>query len=222
MAQDALTGCDDRHVAGVLSEPAYDRVKATLDTMDERTIEDQVLIIWGTLHSRELDGRHADSFVSRSKSTASKKLASGKVDYVAHAEAIGERLANNAIRGDDGSVTWISFEPIGDTGRFRFQPISSNLYSGSLGVSLFFYALYQETGDKYWETYAKGAIAHILADLANDRPFKLMLPHGGLSGVGALLYSCVRLFEYTQDEGFLEAINQCCLLYTSPSPRDRG
>lgn len=220
VAQDALTGCDDRHVAGVLSEPAYDRVKATLDTMDERTIEDQVLIIWGTLHSRELDGRHADSFVSRSKSTASKKLASGKVDYVAHAEAIGERLANNAIRGDDGSVTWISFEPIGDTGRFRFQPISSNLYSGSLGVSLFFYALYQETGDKYWETYAKGAIAHILADLANDRPFKLMLPHGGLSGVGALLYSCVRLFEYTQDEGFLEAINQCKRILTDDMIND--
>ena len=104
------------------------------------------------------------------------------------AKAIATRIHDLAIRGADGTVTWIvpAFE---HDGRYLLRPMGLDLYGGTAGVGLFLAALSRVTGDAAHRALALAAVGG-LAQLA-DQTAASAFPVGGLTGLGSAIYTLV-------------------------------
>ena len=104
------------------------------------------------------------------------------------AKAIATRIHDLAIRGADGTVTWIvpAFE---HDGRYLLRPMGLDLYGGTAGVGMFLAALSRVTGDAAHRALALAAVSG-LAQLA-DQTAASAFPVGGLTGLGSAIYTLV-------------------------------
>jgi len=62
-------------------------------------------------------------------------------EILTHVRNIAEELLTRAIHSKEGSLGWIHFEPRLDTDQYQLQAINESLYSGKIGIALFFLRL---------------------------------------------------------------------------------
>ncbi len=109
---------------------------------------------------------------------------------------IAAELMQESVRGDDDSISWIALEYLQKAGIFQFKPISSNLYSGALGVAYFFAALARITRMHSHHQYALSALAPVLRIAQQEARDVLRFSGLGIGvGLGSLIYGLASIAE---------------------------
>jgi class II lanthipeptide synthase len=118
------------------------------------------------------------------------------------AEAIGRELLDEALRAGDGSMSWIALEYLKEAGIFQLKPISYNLYSGAMGVTLFLAALSRATGRDEYRAAAKAALAPILRIAESEADDVIRFSGLGVGvGLGSLIYGLASVAELLDGDG---------------------
>lgn len=196
---------------GAIAETALERVAARLRRLSP---EDQALqagLVRAALQARF----NAPASAAGSVARAERRMGTGARPGAAargapatpeaalqRANEIGALLAQRAIRGADGSVTWLGFAFDHGSESIRLEALGSDLYGGRAGVALFLAALHRVTGDAAMARLARAAIA----PQAGEEPGRpLQEAAAGIAGAGGLLYAWTRVGAWLGDEGLLAA-----------------
>ncbi|MEM7155121.1 MAG: type 2 lanthipeptide synthetase LanM family protein [Myxococcota bacterium] len=195
------TGTGELVSSEFLRAAPLDGVRERLAALGEEDLALQLSYIQASIQSRNGRVTHGHDHQA---SEAPLEVDPASVDFVAEAERIGDQLDRAAIKADDGSMTWISFEHLFGSDAFRLGPCSTLLYGGSLGVGLFFAALHRVTGKERWKTCCHATLAHVYAEI--DGGFEegiLPWSTGGLTGDGSVIYTLAKAAEYLDDPSLL-------------------
>lgn len=176
-------------------ECSHDLTIERLRSLNDADLEFQVDIIRSAVRSREAG--------CRGTLPVAKALSPGPEDpsaWVAEAVAIARPLADQAIRGADGSICWIqrawSHELSADPPVAELQVTGNDLYNGAPGIALFLAAVERANPGGGLLPFALGAIQPLIADLsASGDDVAEQLGLGGLSGVGSAVYALTCMSE---------------------------
>lgn len=162
----------------------------------------------------------------------------GKTDNAFQAEPLQDRclreasaIADELLRSRAGSSHGGSFwrGPSGygtDLSPLQISKLGPHLYDGTTGTALFLAALGFITGKmEYSDTalWALEPLRHKLRKLAADptRASSIDIPIGGLIGIGAFIYTFVRVAEWLDEPQLLrDAQEASCLITTARIARD--
>jgi type 2 lantibiotic biosynthesis protein LanM len=176
-------------------ERSHDLALDRLDSLSDVDLGLQVDLIRSAIRSR--------SASSEARSSAISGLPCGPDDpqaWLAEAVAIARSLAEQAIRGADGSVCWIqrvwSRELPADPPVAELQVTENDLYNGGPGIALFFAAVERVAPGNGLLPYALGAIQPLIADLSNSGDdVAEQIGLGGLCGIGSAVYALTCMSE---------------------------
>jgi len=183
-------------------EAGFDGVLTRLRGLCSEDLEYQLTIARTLLHARRA-AAHATDDVTAPESDAVRLHGDEPEDpfsispeaLVARAEAIAAQLMERAIHGKDGSVTWLTlaYHPI--SGRQRLEPMGINLYDGSMGVALFFAALFNITGNEAYRACAMRIIKPVRERIDGPHAGKTLrkIGLGGALGLGSVLYGMTKI-----------------------------
>jgi lantibiotic modifying enzyme len=112
-------------------------------------------------------------------------------------------LQRRAHTGTDGSVTWIGIRYHSRLGRYRVDPLGTDLYGGAPGIGLFLAALARVTGAGELSTLAHGALSSLRGTLRGDPGSLPVAELGAADGVGSSVLSMLAMYLLTEDDSFL-------------------
>jgi type 2 lantibiotic biosynthesis protein LanM len=128
---------------------------------------------------------------------------------VRRAKQLGNWIEENAIRGNDGSVTWIGLQACPNTEHFMFEPLDASLYCGRPGVAIFLAALGVITREERFINTALSSMQTIRGEIHQNSPKLLRLGVGGLTGLGGLVYSLATLARLLDDNALMSDAEAC-------------
>lgn len=184
----------------VVETSAFDRLTARLKDLSGPALDFQTAVIRtvmpGPPHFESTDWPDAPPL--------SRELA------VARATAIADELEAASVT-DAGGRTWFGMIP-GNDERFRNLEVSDyGLYSGNIGIALFFAALFRETGHPDHERLARETlrpVAETIADPVVAATLSRRTGIGGMSGMGSLVYGFTQISRLLNDPSLLESARQ--------------
>jgi type 2 lantibiotic biosynthesis protein LanM len=189
---------------GFFSQSGIEYVENRLRKMGDDDLQQQLRFIRASLHARfadplsenkSLPGTRANTPPSEFNETLS------RAELIASTVRIAQEIRNTALRGGDGSSTWISlaFDPVSD--RMRLLPMSDSLYDGRVGVALFLAALEHVTGGAGFRDLALSAVLPLRQALRHPSPPAIarnML--GAATGLGSQIYALTRIANWLADD----------------------
>uniref|UniRef100_B8HVI2 Lanthionine synthetase C family protein n=1 Tax=Cyanothece sp. (strain PCC 7425 / ATCC 29141) TaxID=395961 RepID=B8HVI2_CYAP4 len=124
--------------------------------------------------------------------------------FLQEAIRLGHLLETEAIRGKDGSATWLGFDYIANADRFQMVALKDALYEGASGVAVFLAALSRVTNQDRFGGLALGALQPLQKFLySHDRPqlhhWAKQLGIGGATGLGSIIYALTKISDLLQD-----------------------
>lgn len=201
-----------------LAEPGYVAMRKRFARLDEDDLRQQLEFIRGSLYSRLLSQAPA-RIVGRVAEEPVEVPVPSPGELVDRAERIGEEICRRAIRGEDGSLTWISVNYDFDLDRHRFSTMGPGLYAGSPGVALFLAALermrptgqYRDAALKALQTWR-----HVLRGPAGKPRKKLIerIGAGAGGGLAGLLYAQVSVGQLLEEPELFQDATQTADLIT--------
>lgn len=174
--------------AVALDGSALENATYQLRSLDAEDLERQTAFIRASLAIRR------DETVTRSM------VRTPRADPLAGAVRIGELLRDHAIRGADGSVTWVGAFLDPSSERVVLQPPGPGLYEGLPGIALFLSALVRVDGPG-WRDLALAALRTAWQPLERDPS---VLGIGGATGVGGAVYALTTCAELLDDRRWLD------------------
>jgi type 2 lantibiotic biosynthesis protein LanM len=118
----------------------------------------------------------------------------GKEHFLAHALRLAEEMRASAIRAADGSASWIVPQYLYRVGRYQFQPIEADMYSGTCGVALFLAAVEHITGGAGYRELALGALKLLRRSLRLYGPtLAKEIGIGAASGLASVVYTFTKI-----------------------------
>ena len=170
--------------------------------LSEEDLQAQTKLILTSIHARyaERPALNPQRPSSDGPDADNQKLPLTRGEFIAASVAIAERLANLAIYGADGAITWLSmaFDPLVE--RMNFLPMSDNFYDGRVGVAFFLAALEHVTGGTGFRELAQGALVPIRKVLRRSiPPLTGRTTLGGAAGLGGQLYALIRIARWLND-----------------------
>ncbi|MBI4277938.1 MAG: type 2 lantipeptide synthetase LanM, partial [Armatimonadetes bacterium] len=232
--QDAVETAGGGAIAGVFSGPSDALAVERLRALDAEDLNRQVALIQGMLSAhfghqitpiaaQNASISQTDHQPPRPASPAAAgdplppRELSGEA-LVARALRIAEEMHARAIRGADGSATWVVPQLMWEAQRYQYAGAGGSLYDGSAGISLFLAALDSIAGAGRFGDLALGALRQVRQDLGRrgDR----LADHmgiGGAAGLGGLAYALARIAGFLQEPDLLDDAARAAALIT----RDR-
>jgi type 2 lantibiotic biosynthesis protein LanM len=111
---------------------------------------------------------------------------------IAAARAIGDGLAERAIHGGHGDVTWIGLT-LTKGGQWGLSPLGMDLYDGLPGLALFLAYLGNVVNEERYTLLARKALASIRRQLDMTKRHRAVTGLGGFTGWGGILYALAHL-----------------------------
>ena len=178
-------------IEGYFRIPSAAEVRKQLAQFSEEDLARQVAIIRTTFRARVA---RPSSAAGSGDPIAAASEPLGRGALLAEAEQIAHRIGADAIRGADGSATWIDLAYVPGAERFQLQPLSPGLYDGSAGIGVFFAAWSRVSGDPNARDLALAALQPIRRLLPSGRfgsepRLARSLGPGGVTGIGSLVYA---------------------------------
>ncbi|WP_219892029.1 type 2 lanthipeptide synthetase LanM family protein [Chamaesiphon polymorphus] len=210
---DALTIGVKQSVLEYFKESSYRKVVTQIHNLNEDDLALQVEIIQLAFYAKvaqnpvnELDLRQVGSIGNGDESGTQLATSAQLIDC---AQAIAAEIEARAIRGNDGSVTWIGFGFLPQAERFQLQPLSYDLYDGKCGVSLFLAALDFVSGSYQFRDLVLGSLQPLVqilhaADAELAPRFAKEIGIGGATGLGSLIYSLVKTSQFLRLPALIE------------------
>lgn len=204
-------------LTNVLAETGLERVKRKIADLNVTTIEEQVQLM-----KLSLLGVEPQLILGEKEVEVIDSNPLLKTEVRTQAVRLGQELERRAIRGRDGSYTWLGFTLLGNSGKVRLQPLDFSLYDGVGGVAVFLAALYAETGESQWRDLAYGAIRPLmytweLSDVLLPRFLGIIqqIGIGGSKGLGSIVYSLTKVGELLPDPDLLVLADRFAQLLTA-------
>ncbi|MCG8459457.1 MAG: type 2 lantipeptide synthetase LanM family protein [Holophagales bacterium] len=148
----------------------------------------------------------------------------GSESYLQAARRIGERLAEQAVLGDD-DVTWIGATTTGgDHWQWALTALGPPLYDGVAGVGLFLAYLGELTGDARYQDLARRSARALRDHLEPAEGEHSRLPDvGAFSGASGVLYASSHLASLWREPALLdEALDACLPALIEAVPEETG
>jgi type 2 lantibiotic biosynthesis protein LanM len=208
-------------IARYFTGPSFDLTVERLKNLDEAGLAQQARLIQVALHARIADeGSKVLPVMDRKELQDATPLEPEAL--VARAVALAEGLDMRAIRGADGSATWIAPIYLSQVERFQLGSLDFNLYDGLVGIALFLAALASVEAsigiptDGYREL-CLAALQPVRRELQKAEPDDRMfqwLGIGGAAGLGSVLYALVRVAQLLDEPALLEEAATAARLLT--------
>ena len=140
--------------------------------------------------------------------------------WISEAVRIAELLARAAIRGADGSASWLqpawSQERMRENSHREVDVVGHDLYDGAGGIGLFLAAVYRVTGDRDLRSLAVAAVQPLVLDLERDGDdFAAHHGIGGLTGLGSVIYALAQMSSLLDEPELLHAAEHAARLITA-------
>jgi type 2 lantibiotic biosynthesis protein LanM len=220
---DSLSLAPGWEIAHCFEQPSFDRVVARLQALSEEDLRSQITFIEGSLCAHVAHaGRHASGSNTVEEAERDANLDAMLLPTTEMLEeqalAIAEQIAEHAIRAPNGSATWIGLQNLPWAGRYQFQPLGYDLYSGTSGVALFLAAMDYVTRGKGSSCYRDLALAATqpLCQALRYRARQMVrvIGIGGASGLGSVVYALVCISRFLDKPSLLEEAQRAALLIT--------
>lgn len=103
------------------------------------------------------------------------------------AEAIFDTIREAATPSRRGPA-WVSVRSLDETDHLTLRPVDDTLHLGTSGIALLAAALYRVTGEEKYRDSALEIVQPIRERVRETRPDPMFLTHGGVEGLGSVLY----------------------------------
>ncbi|MBU0496278.1 MAG: type 2 lantipeptide synthetase LanM family protein [Chloroflexi bacterium] len=190
--------------------PSFDRVVGRVKGLDQADMARQSGLIQVALHARIADEGHKSLPETRAEATSHQDAAPLATEaLVAQAVALAKELDARAIRGTDGSATWIAPLYVPQAERFQLGHLGLHLYDGLTGIALFLAAL-ESVGASAGAGHRELCLAALqparneLRRAESGQRILEWLGIGGAAGLGSVLYALVRLSQFLDEPALLD------------------
>jgi type 2 lantibiotic biosynthesis protein LanM len=185
-------------IPGYIREPAIGRVRRRMRDLSEAELERQVWIINATLSAATLSTERQQR--PRSSSMGSAAATFNRDRLIRAACGIGRQLETNALRGDNGAVSWLGVS-VGTKQRWSLAPAGIGLYDGLSGIALFLAYLASVAREPSFAELARDVLKMIRYKLTGAE--RHPLPIGAFDGLSGVMYLLTHLGCLWQDEKLL-------------------
>lgn len=169
---------------------ALKQVFSRLKKMDEHSKAFQQHLIRLSFHAK-MQPLHEQGMVSI---PISHELSSEK-KILQYVKTLAESLEKTALEFDEGVWNWIHLQP--NLNRDYYEPyfMEESVFSGRIGIGLFFSALSHFTNEKRWQHAAWKSISHLRSRLNHENPKKLLAEWGlsAMEGAGGIAYGLLHI-----------------------------
>lgn len=209
----ALSITPGQTIEQCFKEPSYDGVISRIKQLSDQDLAQQIAIIRGSLYSR-VASELSDPLPSANAYLNLNAVAPLSQEQMMElAVTIAQDLQQRAIRGADGSATWIGLGYMPNADRFQLQPMADGLYDGRCGVALFLAALEAVTGGVGFRDLALEALQPLRkvlqnSDLKYQQKFAERTGIGGAMGLGSIIYALVRISQFLGEPALVEDAKQ--------------
>lgn len=203
---DALQVAPGEEVPAAFVEPGFELVQRVLGNLGEEDLRRQLAFVEGALYAQVAREPGADGSVPADQWAPEDDGPPASTDvFVAEALALAQGIADKAIRGSDGSATWIAPQYLVQAERFQLRPMDEDLYGGASGVALFLAAAHGFAPDRGYGELARAALRPVRSAL-HRQPDRLAddLGLGGATGIGSIVYALVRVAQILAAPELLE------------------
>jgi type 2 lantibiotic biosynthesis protein LanM len=197
--------------------PSYDLAVERLLSLSEEDLEFQSQVVQVSMRCRQ-----AEKLQEKAKRVppdygvlrkASHETLDG-VGLVGEAVALADRLVDQAVRGEGGSVAWYGPQYMKEANRYQYSVLGISLYDGMAGAGLFLAALDKilrlpDHRASFNPSYRELALASLkpvslsLSALDFDNTIKA-IGLGGAYGLGGLLYTLARCAGLLEEPALLD------------------
>ncbi len=199
-------------IENCFAQSGYERVLDRLARLGADDLDRQTRIIrgsfWAKIASRPSQQAGCWQPVERPDDKEPAASADALLD---EAVKIATRIVAEAVRGSDGSVTWISLSRRPDSVCYSFGPLGPGLFDGVSGIALFLAVLHTVTGIAEFRETALGAIKPMQralvkskSQLTTGRKSSMQDLPPGLTGLGSIVYACTRVANVLHDDTPME------------------
>jgi type 2 lantibiotic biosynthesis protein LanM len=196
---------DGEVVSDFFVRPSFDAVRDRIQGLNDRDLDRQLECTHMAFDARLAAAPHSeDSSPPARREPGTRTLE--REALIQAARRIADDLAERAIRGDDGTVTWLTLTPVRDAPVFQPGPAPPDILSGTAGIALFFGTLFRQTGLSEYADHAAAALRPLELSLADERSCRELAAEigiGGATGIGALIYALARSTELLDSPGLL-------------------
>lgn len=208
-----LVFSDNEVIEDCFLKPSDSLIESRLQQLSVTDCHHQIEMIRSSLYVHK--ARHSIPIFSISRVIKIEDIKPlGSKEFIDKATEIAEKLQHRAIWADDGSATWLGLEFVPGAERWQLKPLGHDLYSGSCGVALFLAMLEKITGDRRFHALIKASLVS-LQKLLRDPVFKKNHPIGGAIGIGAYLYSIVRISQMLDEDELIQDAERATALLDS-------
>jgi type 2 lantibiotic biosynthesis protein LanM len=213
---DALTVGVDPPILRFFQRTAFEQLQERLASLDAANLERQIRIIRDVFLARGARAGAGVRVAIADLEQSSPKLSSTSIaapppdteSFAREAAAIAEGIRERALRGADGSVSWIDLQLLEAADRFQLKPLGASLYDGCCGVALFLAAYERVTGDGRFRDLVSEALHPVrellrTSDDARARRAAQRLGLGGVTGLGSIVYALARAARWLDDDELL-------------------
>jgi type 2 lantibiotic biosynthesis protein LanM len=207
----------DGHCHGFFTDTAWDRLRARMRTLADRSDDEEAELMRTTLFTLEPETCRTGTGPRPLAVHADAAPSHCRIDWLQYAVAVGDEILTWRC-ASNGEAAWLGldYHPWSDT--WRFGLLQSDLFSGSTGLAVLFDELFRWSRRPRFNNAARG----ILGPLRNDftrvigevrnrasgapamRPFRC----GAYYGIGAWFYALHRhALASGEDEMLTQALN---------------
>ncbi|MEH2382707.1 MAG: type 2 lanthipeptide synthetase LanM family protein [Nostoc sp.] len=209
-ASDALPLGQEKILPEYFQSSCLSQVMTRLQKLDDAELAQQLTIIQLAFYARQARSLQTDPGKSTEMEPEDYAASSLTSEHLlSKAQEIGVEIQNRAIRGVDGSLTWISLTYVLNAERFQLMPLGYSLYDGNCGIALFLAALARVTNNAQFRDLALGTLQPLqsslqTSDLKDISSFAKELGIGGATGIASIVYSLVKISEFLDLPSLLE------------------
>lgn len=212
--RNAVTINSEVTIDGLFDSSSYDDVTTRIKELSDDNLAEQISIIKSSCYSSS-SNCNRDRIAKLNSNVNLEDIASISREKILHQGIkIGDKLAQEAIRGHNDSVAWLGMVDSSRKQKFQLRPLGYSLYDGHGGVAIFLAALAKVTGNKKYAELALGSL-YSLRQLIASQDIEVqkqlaenMDMRGGAIGLASNVYTFVRIAEFLDEPELLEEAQQ--------------
>jgi type 2 lantibiotic biosynthesis protein LanM len=145
-------------IENCFTQSGHERVLDRFRQLGTDDLDRQVQIIRGTFAAKSASRRTSAANGNVAATEPCRMQPASASELVDEAVRIADRIMAGAVRGEDGSATWISISRRPNFGSYNFGPLGPGMFDGVSGIMLFLASVHAATGI---DTYREAALAAI-------------------------------------------------------------
>jgi len=220
---DVLVLESDSQVEDFFQSSSFQVVLERISNLSESDLAMQVQLIRGNLYLRMMPN-YGSAGLTESTTSPLAEIQRVSTEILeesalmAEVIAIAQKLQQQAIRGVDGSITWLAPQFSFQQDRFQFQPTDNSLYGGRLGTALFLAALEHIKGNGEFRDLCLSAVQELRQSIPQSEQALQQLPADlniGLSvGLGGMIYALTQIGSLLEDQSLIADAHSLARLIT--------